>query len=90
MVTGPSAEALRFLPMGEHAILVEVDSLDDAVALHARLEASRPAGVVDLVPAARTVLVRADPAQLSLSAARAWVARSTADAASAGRRRTRR
>lgn len=58
--------------MGEHAFLVEVASLDDVLALHARLDASRPAGVVDLVPAARTVLVRVDPAVLSLTAARVW------------------
>ncbi|HWM15130.1 MAG TPA: 5-oxoprolinase/urea amidolyase family protein [Microbacterium sp.] len=73
----------RVLPMGEHALLLEVDSLDAAIALRARLEASRPAGVVDLVPAARTVLVRTDPAELSLAGARAWVNAATPDAASA-------
>ncbi|WP_084516011.1 urea amidolyase family protein [Microbacterium luticocti] len=49
------------------------------LALHARLEASRPRGVVDLVPAARTVLVRVDPAVLQLSAARAWVEAAAAE-----------
>ncbi len=58
--------------MGERAFLVEVGSLDAVLALHARLEASRPEGVVDLVPAARTVLVRVDPRVLPLAAARAW------------------
>jgi KipI family sensor histidine kinase inhibitor len=61
------------LPFGDRALLVEVASLDDVLALHARLAATRPAGVVDLVPAARTVLVRVDPAALSVSAARAWL-----------------
>lgn len=63
------------LPFGDRGILVEVDTLDEVLGLHARLAASRPAGVVDLVPAARTVLVHVDPARLSLAAARAWVAR---------------
>ncbi|GAA1929560.1 urea amidolyase family protein [Microbacterium aoyamense] len=59
-------------PMGERAFLVEVGSLDAVLALHARLEASRPEGIVDLVPAARTVLVRVDPRVLPLAAAQAW------------------
>ena len=72
---------LRVLPMGESGILIEVESLDAAIALHARLDGSRPAGVVDLVPAARTVLVRVDPARLPLAAVRSWVARTTMEAA---------
>jgi KipI family sensor histidine kinase inhibitor len=63
----------RLLPMGERAVLAEVDSLAAARALHARLAADRPAGVVDLVPAARTVLVVVDPALLPLARARAWM-----------------
>ncbi|MFC0198347.1 5-oxoprolinase/urea amidolyase family protein [Microbacterium arthrosphaerae] len=62
----------RVLPMGERAFLVEAGSLDDVLALHAALAASRPPGVVDLVPAARTVLVRVDPRRLALAAAHAW------------------
>ncbi|TQJ29775.1 KipI family sensor histidine kinase inhibitor [Microbacterium sp. SLBN-146] len=58
--------------MGERALLVEVGSLDEVLAVHARLETSRPEGIVDLVPAARTILVRVDPAVLSLAAARTW------------------
>lgn len=65
----------RVLPFGDRAILAERDSLPGALALHASLVATRPAGVVDLVPAARTVLVVVDPSVLSLSAARAWIAR---------------
>ncbi len=68
MVSSP-----RVLPMGERALLVEVGSLDAVLALHGRLEASRPDGIVDLVPAARTVLVRIDPRRLSLAAARSWI-----------------
>jgi len=65
--------AVRILPFGERALLAEVASLAEVLDLHARLAASRPAGVVDLVPAARTVLVRVDPAVLSVAAARAWI-----------------
>ena len=64
--------SVRLLPMGDRAILAEVDALDDVLALHAQLEASRPIGVIDIVPAARTVLVRIDPRELSLADARAW------------------
>ncbi len=74
----------RILPFGDRALLAEVDSLDAVLALHARLEASRPAGVVDLVPAARTVLVRVEPQVLALAAARAWIERAP-EAASAVR-----
>lgn len=73
----------RVLPMGERALLLEVGTLEAATALHRTLAASRPAGVVDLVPAARTVLVRVDPAVLSLAAARAWITAETTDAAPA-------
>lgn len=60
-------------PFGDRALLAEVDALEAVLSLHARLVATRPAGVVDLVPAARTVLVVVDPALLSVVAARAWV-----------------
>lgn len=70
----------RILPMGERAILVETGSLDDAVAVHGALAASRIDGVTDLVPAARTVLVVIDPRRVSLAATRSWVV-AAADAA---------
>lgn len=62
----------RVLPMGERAFLLEMRALADVLAARAALEASRPDGVIDLVPAARTVLVRLDPRVLSLSDARTW------------------
>jgi len=65
---------LRLRPFGDSAVLAEVESLADVLDLHARLAASRPAGVVDLVPAARTVLVHVDPTVLPLSAVRGWIA----------------
>lgn len=69
MVTLPAA---RVLPMGERAFLLELGSHSEVSALHAALAASRPEGVVDLVPAARTVLVVVDPRVLSAAAAQRW------------------
>lgn len=54
-----------FLRCGREALLVEVDDLDAALALYAALRAADLPGVVDLVPAARTVLIRLDPAVTS-------------------------
>ena len=51
-----SDRALR--PCGDTGILVELGELDDVLALHAALRADPPPGIVDLVPAARTILVR--------------------------------
>ena len=70
----------RALPMGERAVLVEVGGLDDVLAVHAALAASRLDGVTDLVPAARAVLVRVDPRMLPVAAARAWALRTAAEA----------
>lgn len=52
---------LRFLPAGGDALLVETRSLDQALALLDQVQASLPQGVIELVPAARTVLLRFDP-----------------------------
>lgn len=73
----------RVLPMGERAFLLELGSPAEVLAAHAALEASRTDGVVDLVPAARTVLVRIDPRRLATAAARTWAATAVA-AAEAG------
>ncbi|MBW8872918.1 MAG: 5-oxoprolinase subunit PxpB [Leifsonia sp.] len=66
----------RILPYGDHALLVELDDLDAVLALFRGLAATRPSGVVELVPAARTVAVVVDPRILSLSTARGWIERS--------------
>ncbi len=52
---------MRVLPCADVGLLVELDGLDAVRALHAALEADPPPGVVDLVPAARTLLLRLDP-----------------------------
>lgn len=54
-------DQLRFLPAGSDAMLVELDDLETTLTLLDRLLADRPQGVVELVPAARTVMVRFDP-----------------------------
>jgi KipI family sensor histidine kinase inhibitor len=59
---------MRILPSGSTALLVELDDLDEVLALYATLVDSRPEGVVDIVPAARTLLVVTDPTATSLSA----------------------
>lgn len=56
--------AVRALPVGAGALLLEVDSAEEVAALHAELlrrrdagELAGPDGVRDIVPAARTVLL---------------------------------
>ncbi len=55
----------RLLDCGDAAVLVEVAGIDEVLALHSALHAALGAadlpGLVDLVPAARTVLVRVEP-----------------------------
>ena len=51
---------MRIVPAGENAVLVEFDGLDETMAYYRALSLNTPAGVVDLVPAARTVLVMFD------------------------------
>lgn len=72
----------RLLPSGDAAILVECDSLEEVLALHDALAADPRPGVVELVPAARTILVAVDPAQLPLESAATWVRRIPAQAGS--------
>lgn len=48
---------MRLLPYGPDAVLVEIDSVTAVRAVHAALHAARLPAVVELVPAARTVLV---------------------------------
>ncbi|MBO3088350.1 5-oxoprolinase/urea amidolyase family protein [Cellulomonas dongxiuzhuiae] len=50
----------RLLACGEDGVLVEVENLDEVRVLDAALRARPVPGVVDVVPAARTVLVRGD------------------------------
>ncbi|HET6988356.1 MAG TPA: allophanate hydrolase subunit 1 [Kribbella sp.] len=48
---------MRILPSGDRALLVELDDLDQVLAYYTALTTRPPADVVDIVPAARTILV---------------------------------
>lgn len=48
---------MRFLPAGDHALLIDLDTLDQALSLFDTLARAKLPGIVDLVPSARTVLV---------------------------------
>lgn len=72
---------MRVLPAGDSAVLVELDGLAAVRDLHDRLLAARPDGVVDLVPAARTVLVCFDPGRTDAAALSAALTRLAGPAA---------
>jgi KipI family sensor histidine kinase inhibitor len=52
---------MKVLPFGDAALLVELDGLDEVLGLVAVVGASSFDGVVDIVPAARTLLVVTEP-----------------------------
>ncbi|TQF75085.1 allophanate hydrolase subunit 1 [Rhodococcus spelaei] len=64
---------MRLLDAGDSAVLAEFDDLDTVLAYFRALDADRLAGVVDLVPAARTVLVRFDRAATGRDAIARWL-----------------
>lgn len=53
---------MRLLPCGDVGLLVELADLDEVLAMYAELADAQPEGVVDMVPAARTLLLTLDPA----------------------------
>ncbi|WP_032386082.1 5-oxoprolinase subunit B family protein [Rhodococcoides fascians] len=53
---------MRLLPAGENALLIEFADLLETMSYHRSMVRQRPDAVVDLVPAARTVLVIFDGA----------------------------
>ncbi len=59
---------MRFLPVNLNALLVELDDLPQTLALAASLRAEPIAGVLELVPAARTLLVTFRPAAVTAEA----------------------
>jgi KipI family sensor histidine kinase inhibitor len=68
---------MRVLPSGTTALLVELGDLDEVLGLYAALTDDLPHGVVDVVPAARTLLVVTDPLLTSLSSVAAAMRRTT-------------
>ena len=73
-VPRPGTHQPHIRPVGDRALLVEVDALTDALAWHRALTATPLPGQIEAVAAARTVLVRfatdtaAEAARTSLSA----------------------
>lgn len=59
---------MRFLPVNTDALLVELDDLEQTLALFAALQGRPIEGVTELVPAARTVLVVFQPGVVSREA----------------------
>ncbi len=55
------AERFRFLAAGSDGLLVELADLETTLTLLDVLQANPPKGVAELVPAARTLMVRFDP-----------------------------
>jgi KipI family sensor histidine kinase inhibitor len=64
---------VKFLPCGTHHLLIEADSLDEILDCYSSLEAHRPRGVVDMVPAARTVLIEFDTSKTNVATLQADV-----------------
>ncbi|WP_137874106.1 allophanate hydrolase subunit 1 [Rhodococcus sp. Q] len=64
---------MRVLDVGDGAALVEFGTLDAVLAAFRALDSSRPDGVDDLVPAARTILVRFDQRVTNRESVRAWL-----------------
>lgn len=64
------------IPYGDSALLVEFGSLEEVLGMLPVLQRTRPPGVLDLVPAARTIAILLDPHVLSPASARGWVERS--------------
>jgi KipI family sensor histidine kinase inhibitor len=61
-VNQPSDNSLTVLSCGTAALMLELESLEDVLAMYAALVDEPPSGVLDLVPAARTLLLHLDPA----------------------------
>lgn len=59
---------MRILPSGSTALLVELDDLDQVLSLYAALSEDRPDGVINIVPAGRTILLAVDSAITDLAA----------------------
>jgi KipI family sensor histidine kinase inhibitor len=58
---------VKLLPCGDAGLLVELPGLDEVLGLHAALEHDPPPGLVALVPAMRTLLVRIDLTETTLA-----------------------
>ncbi len=71
---------MKFLPYGDRAVLCEVASAAQALALYQQLRAAAvPEGAIgELIPAARTLLLCFDPVRITAEELIAWVVQSAA------------
>lgn len=69
-VSAIATRSMRFLPVSDQSLLVELQDLAHTLDLLAALQAQVPAGVRELVPAARTILIEFDRWQTSAAALR--------------------
>lgn len=75
---------MRFLPIGPRAFLAEVDDLDQTMQLFGALQAQPVEGIAEIVPGARTLLIRTEAGVAAdVAMARAVSARQPADKGSA-------
>ncbi|MFX1756709.1 allophanate hydrolase subunit 1 [Rhodococcus gordoniae] len=65
---------MRIIRAGDSALLAEFESLDQVLGHFRALDRERPGGVVDLVPAARTLLVSFDPTETNVQVVHRWIA----------------
>ncbi|MEC9463096.1 MAG: allophanate hydrolase subunit 1, partial [Pseudomonadota bacterium] len=66
---------MRFLPVSLTVLIVELKDLDETLALFASLEADPVDGIVDIVPAARTLMIRFKPEILTAGAIAAEISK---------------
>ncbi|MFD4469119.1 allophanate hydrolase subunit 1 [Rhodococcus sp. NPDC058505] len=64
---------MRILDVGDSAMLAEFDSLDAVLAAFRALDGTRPVGVDEVVPAARTILVRFDRTVVDRATVLGWL-----------------
>lgn len=64
---------ITILPAGESAVLVEYDELPSVLGNFRALDASRIPGVIDLIPAARTILIEYDNTITGRKLVEKWV-----------------
>lgn len=64
---------INVLPVGDSAVLVDLADLNSALALFQQLNSQQPSGVIELVPAAKTILISFDCEALKLYQLRAWI-----------------
>lgn len=58
---------MRVLPYGDRAFMLEFDDVQQVVGHHVAILAADPVGIVELVPAARTILIEVDESLRALA-----------------------